>query len=107
MAPQSNTTDHATLAEERDALSAPTLDMHRALTELAARVGALDALNQRHEACTDPELKLVLAHQRDSTRQHMAMLFEWVRRRDPKLDKEMKAALFKAGPIAAQYHYDE
>ncbi|WP_295999874.1 hypothetical protein [Rugamonas sp.] len=107
MAPQSmSITDHAALAEAPDSLSAPTLDMHRALTSLAEKVGALDALNQRHETCTDPELKLVLAHQRDSTRLHMAMLLEWVRRRDPKLDQEMKAVLFKAGPIAAQFHYE-
>ena len=87
-------------------LPAPLLDMQRALLSLSEKLIALDGLNQRHELCTDPELKLVLAHNRDATRQHIAMLLEWARRRDPKLDKELKAALFKAGPIAAQYHYD-
>jgi hypothetical protein len=95
------------VVESRDSLNAQVLDMHRALTSLADKVAALDMLNQRVEACTDPELKLVLASQRDTTRRQMAMLLEWARRRDPKLDKELREALFKAGPIAAQYHYDE
>ena len=99
------TQEHA--VEPREALGAQVLDMHRALTSLADKIGALDMLNQRIEACTDPELKLVLAAQRDATRKHVAMLLEWARRRDPKLDKELREALFKAGPIAAQYHYDE
>ncbi|UGQ44722.1 ferritin family protein [Massilia endophytica] len=95
------------VVEPRDKLHAQVLDMHRGLTSLIDKLGMLDTQNQRIEACTDPELKLVMAHQRDATRKHIAMLFEWVRRRDPKLDKEMKEALFKAGPIAAQYHYEE
>ena len=99
------TQEHA--VEPREALGAQVLDMHRALTSLADKIGTLDMLNQRIEACTDPELKLVLAAQRDATRKHVAMLLEWARRRDPKLDKELREALFKAGPIAAQYHYDE
>ncbi|MBB3121300.1 MULTISPECIES: hypothetical protein [Telluria group] len=94
------------LIEERDYLNAQVIDMHRALRSLAEKLEQLDLHNQRIEACTDPELKLVMASQRDATRKHIAMLLEWVRRRDPKLDKEMKDALFKAGPIAAQYHYE-
>jgi len=98
------TQDH--VVEPRDQLPAPVLDMHRALTTLADRLTALDVQNQRIELCTDPELKLVLASQRDATRKHIAMLLEWVRRRDVKMDKEMKEALFKAGPIAAPFHYE-
>lgn len=95
------------LSEPRELLNAPLLDMHRALTSLIERLATLDGYNQRIEACTDPELRLVMASQRDATRKHVAMLLEWMRRRDPKLDKELRDALFKAGPIAAQYHYDE
>ncbi len=95
------------LSEPREQLNAPLLDMHRALTSLIDRLGTLDTSNQRIEACTDPELKLVMASQRDTTRKHVAMLLEWMRRRDPKLDKELRDVLFKAGPIAAQFHYDE
>jgi hypothetical protein len=95
------------VVEPRDYLNAQVLDMHRALTSLSEKIEMLDLQNQRIEVCTDPELKLVMASQRDGTRKHIAMLLEWVRRRDSKLDKEMKEALFKAGPIAAQFHYEE
>jgi len=100
-------TAHADVVEALADLPAPTLDMHRALASLAEKAASLDLLNQRYEACTDPELRLVLGDLRDTTRRQLSMLLEWVRRRDPKLDKEMKTALFKAGPIVAQYHYDE
>lgn len=93
--------------EPRDKLNAQVLDMHRGLAALIEKLGELDMLNQRAEACTDPELRLVLASQRDTARRHVAMLLEWARRRDAKLDKELRDALFKAGPIAAQYRYDE
>jgi hypothetical protein len=92
--------------EAPDQLPAPTLDMHRAIAALTATLGMLDQHNQRHEACTDPELRLVLGHHRDAARRQVAMLLEWMRRRDARLDKELKAALFKAGPIAAQFHYE-
>jgi hypothetical protein len=95
------------VVEPRDYLNAQVLDMHRALTSLSEKIEMLDLQNQRIEVCTDPELKLVMASQRDGTRKQIAMLLEWVRRRDSKLDKEMKEALFKAGPIAAQFRYEE
>jgi uncharacterized protein len=95
------------VVESREQLGAQVLDMHRALTTLVDKLGTLDMYNQRIDACTDPELKLVMSSQRDAARKHIAMLLEWARRRDPKLDKELREALFKAGPIAAQYHYDE
>ena len=93
--------------EPRDKLNAQVLDMHRGLSALIEKLGELDMLNQRAEACTDPELRLVLGSQREAVRKHVAMLLEWARRRDTKLDKELRDALFKAGPIAAQYRYVE
>jgi len=92
--------------EESD-LPATALDMHRAIGALVASLQALDVNSQRFEACTDPELRRVLAHAGDTSRKEASMLLEWMRRRDARLDKEMKEALFKAGPIVAQYHYDE
>ena len=93
--------------EVHEQLSAPTLDMHRAIAALSAELTLLDHNNQRYDACTDPELRQVLAHHRDGSRKQVAMLLEWMRRRDTALGKEMKEALFKAGPIVAQFHYDE
>lgn len=97
------------LEDEQDlpgALPAPVLDMHRALAALTEELAALDLNNQRFERCTDPELKRVLAHRCDGGRKQAAMLLEWVRRRDTRMDKELREALFKAGPIVAQYHYE-
>jgi hypothetical protein len=98
---------HQGLHEPIDKLSAQTLDMHRAIVSLRERLDALDRNNQQHDACTDPELKLILAHQREAERAHSTMLLEWMRRRDPRLHVEMKKSLFKAGPITAQFHYEE
>ncbi|MEC5164029.1 uncharacterized protein ACFDR9_003793 [Janthinobacterium sp. CG_23.3] len=94
------------LQEAGAALPAPTLDMHRAIATLAEELAALDLCNQRFEACTDPELRRVLAQRGDVCRRQAAMLLEWMRRRDNRLDKELKDALFKAGPIVAQFQYE-
>lgn len=91
------------ILESIEKLSAPTLDMHRALALLAEEFRSVDAYSQHYEACTDPELRLVIAHHRDKKKALIAMLLEWVRRRDVRFDHEMKHSLFKAGPITAQF----
>ncbi|MES2742726.1 MAG: hypothetical protein V4754_17515 [Pseudomonadota bacterium] len=93
--------------EMPDQLPAPVMDMHRSICTLVAELTTLDLNSQRYEACTDPELRRLLAFQCDAGKKHIAMLLEWMRRRDVKLDKELKQALFKAGPIVAQFHYEE
>lgn len=93
--------------EPMDALPAPLMDMHRAIGALIEQLQALDLNSQRFEACTDPELRRVLAEHCNGGRKQIAMLLEWMRRRDARMDQEMKKALFKAGPIVAQYHYAE
>jgi uncharacterized protein len=93
--------------EQIDKLSAPTQDMHRAITSLMEELEAVDWYNQRCDACTDPELRLILAHNRDEEKEHASMLLEWIRRRDPRMDKQLKETLFKAGPITAQHQYGE
>ena len=91
--------------EPIEKLSAQTMDMHRAIQSLMEELEAVDWYNQRHEACTDPELRLLLAHNRDEEKEHASMLLEWIRRRDPVFNKELKDALFKAGPITAPHQY--
>jgi hypothetical protein len=85
-------------------LDAPTLDMHRALASLVESLQNLDGCNQRYDACTDPELKLLLAHHRDQGKKQIAMLLEWVRRRDLRMNHEMRQVMFKTGPISAPFH---
>lgn len=89
--------------ESLDKLSAETMDMHRAISSLMEELEAVDWYNQRVDAATDPELKAILIHNRDEEKEHAAMMLEWIRRRDPKLDHELHQALFKAGPIAGDH----
>ncbi|MBV5311027.1 MAG: ferritin, partial [Chromatium okenii] len=44
--------------------------------------------------CQDEELKAILAHNRDEEKEHAAMLLEWIRRNDPRFNKELKDYLF-------------
>ena len=46
-------------------LSDATKNMHRAIVSLMEELEAVDWYNQRADACTDPELKAVLEHNRD------------------------------------------
>jgi len=87
--------------EPVEKLSAATMDMHRAIVSLMEELEAVDWYNQRVDATSDPELKRILEHNRDEEKEHAAMVLEWIRRRDPKLDDELRDVLFKDGDIAA------
>ncbi len=86
--------------EPIDELTDETRDMHRAITSLTEELEAVDWYNQRVDACTDPELAAILAHNRDEEKEHAAMVLEWIRRRDPTFDKELKDYLFTEREIA-------
>jgi uncharacterized protein len=90
--------------EPFDQLSEETRDMHRAILSLMEELEAVDWYNQRVDATKDPELKAILAHNRDEEKEHAAMTLEWIRRRDPKFSHELKEYLFTEGPIT---HEDE
>ena len=80
-------------------LSDETRDMHRAIVSLMEELEAVDWYNQRVDACKDPELKAILAHNRDEEKEHAAMVLEWIRRRDDTFSKELKDFLFTSGKI--------
>ena len=80
-------------------LSDETRDMHRAITSLMEELEAVDWYNQRVDACKDPELKRILAHNRDEEKEHAAMVLEWIRRHDSTFDHELKDVLFTDGQI--------
>jgi hypothetical protein len=44
-------------------------------------------------------LKAILAHNRDEEKEHAAMVLEWIRRKDPSFDKELKDYLFTTKPL--------
>ncbi len=81
-------------------LSDETRDMHRAIVSLMEELEAVDWYNQRADACKDPELRAILAHNRDEEKEHAAMVLEWIRRRDARLSKELRDYLFTDVPIA-------
>lgn len=81
-------------------LSDETRDMHRAIISLMEELEAVDWYNQRVDACKDPELAAILAHNRDEEKEHAAMVLEWIRRHDPKFDGELGDYLFTEKEIA-------
>lgn len=85
--------------EPLERLSERTLDHHRAITSLMEEFEAVDWYDQRVEATNDPELAAILAHNRDEEKEHAAMTLEWLRRRDPVLDEELRTYLFTEGSI--------
>lgn len=92
--------------ESIDELSDETRDMHRAIVSLMEELEAVDWYNQWVDACRDEELRVILAHNRDEEKEHAAMVLEWIRRRDPTMDKELKDYLFTEGSIASLEHKD-
>lgn len=86
--------------EPWDALPADARDIHRALTSLKEEIEAIDWYNQRVALCSDPELRDVLAHNRDEEIEHAVMTLEWLRRNMNGWNRQLLAHLFKEGPIA-------
>jgi len=91
---------HEGYHEPIEQLSAETRDMHRAIISLMEELEAVDWYNQRVDACSNPELRAILAHNRDEEKEHAAMVLEWIRRRDPRFDKELRDYLFTDKKIA-------
>lgn len=89
------------LHEDPAKLSAEVVDRHRAIVSLMEELEAVDWYGQRVEATTDPDLRAILAHNRDEEIEHAAMVLEWLRRNTPRLDEELKTYLFTDGPVTA------
>lgn len=91
---------HEGYHEPINELSDATRDMHRAIISLMEELEAVDWYNQRVDACQDAELKAILAHNRDEEKEHAAMVLEWIRRKDPAFDHELRDYLFTDKSIA-------
>ena len=63
------------------------MEHHRAIVSLMEELEAVDWYDQRIDATDDPELRAILTHNRDEEKEHAAMALEWLRRRDPELDR--------------------
>src|SRR5690606_1519319 len=87
------------LHEARETLSDDVVNGHRALRSLMEELEAVDWYAQRVDATNDSELAEILAHNRDEEKEHAAMVLEWLRRRDPVLDRCLRQYLFTEGSI--------
>ncbi len=87
------------LHEPSERLDEATIDRHRALTSLVEELEAVDWYDQRVQATNDSGLADVLAHNRDEEKEHAAMTLEWLRRRDPVLDRHLRTYLFTSEPV--------
>jgi ferritin-like protein len=87
------------LHESPQELTAYSRDMHRAIRSLMEELEAIDWYQQRVDAAHDPELKEILAHNRDEEKEHAAMVLEWIRRQDAVFDEQLRKYLFTAVPI--------
>ena len=73
--------------------------MHRALVSVMEELEAVDWYQQRADACSDPQLKSVLLHNKNEEIEHATMLLEWIRRHSDHFDEMMRKYLFTEQPI--------
>ncbi len=91
--------------EPVEELKPETRDMHRAIVSLMEELEAVDWYNQRMDACSDPELRAILEHNRDEEKEHAAMVLEWIRRHDPVFDRELRDWLFTDKPLSHDHDH--
>ena len=84
----------ASLHESASQLKPETVDRHRAVVSIMEELEAVDWYDQRIDAAQDAELRELLAHNRDEEKEHAAMMLEWLRRHDAKLDEHLRTYLF-------------
>jgi len=93
--------------EPYDKLSEEAKDLHRAISSLIEELEAVNWYHQRADVTTDEQLKRILIHNRDEEVEHAAMALEWLRRRLPALDTELREILFQDGEIVHHHGEDQ
>jgi ferritin-like protein len=93
--------------ENEQVLPARTKDLHRALVSLQEELEAIDWYQQRFDASEDPELKEILAHNRDEEKEHAMMLLEWLRRKDAAFARMIELHTRHEGPIVSEGEKEE
>ncbi len=76
-------------------------DFVRAITSIKEELEAINWYHQRVVAATDPQIKAIMAHNRDEEMEHAIMGLEWLRRNMPGWDAVMRTYLFTTGDITA------
>ncbi|PKL74989.1 MAG: ferritin [Candidatus Melainabacteria bacterium HGW-Melainabacteria-1] len=86
--------------EPYEQLDDDTRNYHRAIKSLMEELEAVDWYQQRVVSCSDPELKKILAHNRDEEIEHACMALEWLRRNMPGWEKNLRTFLFQDPSIS-------
>lgn len=87
--------------EPLELLPEETRNLHRAIVSLMEELEAIDWYQQRADACSDPQLKAVLQHNKDEEIEHATMVMEWIRRHNEHFNEMMRKYLFTEQPITS------
>ena len=87
--------------EPVEELSPQDRDFVRALNSVKEELEAINWYHQRVAAAADPQIKAIMAHNRDEEIEHAVMGLEWLRRNMPAWDANMRTYLFSTGDITA------
>jgi ferritin-like protein len=85
--------------EREELLTEGTKNLHRAIVSLKEELEAVDWYQQRAEACSDPDLRAILVHNKNEEIEHAMMVLEWIRRNDPVFAANIGTYLNSSGPI--------
>lgn len=85
--------------EPPELVSPEAQEVHRAIRSLIEELDAVDWYGQRAEATSDDELRGILLHHRNEEIEHAMMLLEWLRRRVPILEEQIRLRIGREGPI--------
>jgi ferritin-like protein len=92
----------ATLHEPPEKLGPERIDRHRATVSIMEELEAIDWYDQRAAGADNDELREILEHNRDDEKEHAAMALEWLRRRDPAFDEQLRRYLFTERSITSK-----
>jgi len=85
--------------ESIDELTPEDRDIARALNSLKEEIEAVNWYHQRAAATKDQTIKDILIHNRNEEIEHAVMMIEWLRRKIPAFDNELRTYLFTEAPI--------
>jgi hypothetical protein len=85
--------------EPPEELTARTRELHRGLATLIEELEAVDWYQHRIDVTGDESLKGIMVHNRNEELEHAAMTIEWLRRRIPDFDEQLRTYLFTEVPI--------